>query len=268
MTDELVGACDTHVHFYDGRWPVAPTTVLTPPDAGLGEYQDVQDELGLDRVVVVQPTTYGLDNRCQLVAIARLGERARGVVVVDATTPNDELGRLEELGVRGARFHMLPGGAVPWDHLEAVAQRIGRLGWHVQLQLNGHELAGRRDQLLPLAPALVIDHVGRFMPPAAPDSAAFASLLGLVDAGARVKLSAPYESAPDPSQRFDAVSACVELLVAHSPDRMVWASNWPHPGQQDPPSTADLQSLIERWLPTPDLRRRILVDNPAQLYDF
>lgn len=268
MTDELAGACDTHVHFYDARWPAAPTTVLTPPDALLAEYRVVREQLGLDRVVVVQPTTYGLDNRCQLGAMAQLGDCARGVMVVDAATPDNELGRLTDLGVRAARFHMLPGGALPWEHLDAVAHRIRRHGWHVQLQLNGHELAGRRDQLLPLAPALVIDHVGRFMPPTAPDSAAFDSLLGLVDAGAHVKLSAPYESAPDPTHRFDAVSACVERLVAHAPDRVVWASNWPHPGQEDPPSTADLVSLIDRWLPTPELRRRILVENPARLYDF
>lgn len=268
MTDRLLDVCDTHVHFYDRRWPVAPGAVLTPPDASVADYRTVQDDLGLERVVVVQPTTYGLDNRCQLDAMVRLGDDARGVMVVDAATPDDELARLTDLGVRGARFHMLPGGAVPWDHLAVVARRVRPLGWHIQLQLDGHEFAGRRSSLLPLAPALVIDHVGRFMPPTDPDSAAFAALLELVDAGAQVKLSAPYESAPDPTHRYDAVSACVDRLVADAPDRLVWASNWPHPGQVDPPSTADLASLIERWLPTVELRRRILVDNPARLYDF
>jgi D-galactarolactone isomerase len=268
MTGELSGACDTHVHFYDARWPTAPTAVIAPPDASVADYRIVQRELGLQRVVVVQPTTYGLDNRCQLDAMARLGDGARGVMVVGADTSDRELERLGDLGVRGARFHMLPGGAVSWDDLDSVAPRVRRRGWHVQLQLDGHELASRRRQLLPLAPDLVVDHVGRFMPPARPDGAAFAALLELVGAGAHVKLSAPYESATDPTHRYETVSACVERLVAEAPDRLVWASNWPHPGQVNPPSTAELASLIDCWLPTPELRRRVLVENPARLYGF
>ncbi|NNE10822.1 MAG: amidohydrolase family protein, partial [Ilumatobacter sp.] len=75
------GACDTHIHVYDQRYPVSPEAVLRPPDATLADYATVQRELGLDRAVIVQPTTYGLDNRCQLEAVAALGDRARAVVV-------------------------------------------------------------------------------------------------------------------------------------------------------------------------------------------
>lgn len=268
MTDALRGACDTHIHVYDDAWSVAPTTVLRPPNATVAAYRRVQQHFGLERVVLVQPTTYGLDNGCQLAAMADLGDAARGVMVVDATTSLDELDRLTELGVRGARFHMLPGGAVGWDHLDAVAERIAPRGWHVQLQLDGHELAGRFEQLVGLAEHLVVDHVGRFMPPTLPDSDAFAALVALVDAGAHVKLSAPYESAKDATHRYDQVSECVHALVSRAPDRMLWASNWPHPGQDDPPTLEHLSELLERWLPTEALRRQVLVDNPACLYDF
>lgn len=261
--------CDTHVHVYDGRYPAAAGAVLHPPDAGIDQYGSVQDALGLGRVVVVQPTTYGLDNRCQLQAVEALGDDARAVVVVDASgaTPGN-LGRLTEQGARGARFHMLPGGALGWEHLEPVADAIAPFGWHVQLQLNGHELAARREQLLALPCGLVIDHVGRFMPPVEPASDAFAALLALVDAGAHVKLSAPYESAVDPSHEYRAVGVCIDALVAHAPDRMLWATNWPHPGQTDPPTVDDLARLRDRWLPTEALRRTVLVENPAALYGF
>lgn len=262
--------CDTHMHVYDGRYPVAPEAVLRPPDATVDDYRAIQRDLDLERVVVVQPTTYGLDNRCQLDAAARLGSgRARAIVVLDAAgaTPS-AIRELDEQGARGVRFHMLPGGAVGWDQLEPVARAVAPFGWHVQLQLDGHELAARREQLLALPCGLVIDHVGRFMPPVEPDSADFAALLDLVDGGTHVKLSAPYESAPDPTHAYDAVSACVATLVERAPDRMLWASNWPHPGQSDPPSTDDLRHLRDRWLPTEGLRRQVLVDNPAALYQF
>ncbi len=135
------GACDSHVHVYDQRYPISPSAVLTPPDASLVEYRTVQAALGVDRVVFVQPTTYGLENRCQLEAAAEFGDAARAVVVVDDATTENELTWLTSRGGRGARFHMLPGGAVPWEIMHTVAELIAGHGWHIQLQLNGRELA-------------------------------------------------------------------------------------------------------------------------------
>jgi predicted TIM-barrel fold metal-dependent hydrolase len=101
------------MHFYHPKFPTAPDK--TPPaDAWVENYQEVQKALGLQRVVAIQPTAYGRDNSCQLAAMAAFGDNARGVMVVDETTPEAELERMTKLGARGARFHMLPGGAVPW----------------------------------------------------------------------------------------------------------------------------------------------------------
>ncbi len=261
-------ACDTHMHVYDGGYPSAPGATIHPPDAGLSDYAEVQAAIGTERVVVVQPTTYGLDNTLHLAAMAELGDRARGVMVIDGSVDDGELRRLTDLGVRGARFHLLPGGAVGRDQLEPVAARIAPYGWHIQLQLDGHELIDELDRLRRLPCPLVIDHVGRFMPATRPDTPAFAALLALVDDGAHVKLSAPYESSPDPSHRYETVTACVDELVGRAPDRLLWASNWPHPGQADPPTTDDLVRLRQRWLPTDELRRRVLIDNPTAVYDF
>jgi len=259
------GACDTHLHIYDASYPAAPTAVLRPPDAGVDDYRAVQAELGLERLVIVQPTTYGMDNRCQLAAMAELDDTTRGVMVVDGRTDPTELARMTDLGVRGARFFMLDGGAVGWDALEPTAELIAPFGWHVQLQMNGRDLAGRLGRLLRLPVDLVVDHVGRFMPPGGVEHPGFEALLALLEAGrAWVKLSAPYESSAD----LDDVLPLVDELVARHPDRLLWATNWPHPGQVAPPSPEMLAALCHRWLPDPDLRRRVLVDNPTARYDF
>ncbi len=263
------GSCDTHVHVYDSRYPVAPSALLRPPDAPVTDYRRFQKSLGLDRVVVVQPTTYGLDNRCQLDAVAEFGDAARAVVVVDADTTADELRRLADLGARGARFHMLAGGAVGWDDLAIVASRIADLGWHIQLQLDGRELPHRLAALLALPTPLVIDHVGRFMPPVAPGHPAFVALFTLLETGRTwVKLSAPYESTLDGAPTFPTVTTLATALVHAHPDRMLWASNWPHPGQREPITDDDLLRLTLDWLPDPTVRRRVLVANPAEVYGF
>ena len=263
------GACDTHMHIYDSHYPPAASSLLRPPDATVDLYRRVQSALGLQRVVVIQPSTYGLDNSCTLDAVAEFGADARAGVVVDDHVSDAELQDLTRRGARGARFHMLPGGAVPWEIMPAVANRVAGFGWHIQLQLNGHELIDRFDALVALPTPLVIDHVGRYMPPVGPDDARFGVLLRLLDTGrCWVKLSAPYESAPDSTHEYAAVSRLVHALVEHAPERMVWATNWPHPGQVDPPSISDLSRLAFEWMPDESDRRRILADNPAELYAF
>lgn len=263
------GACDTHMHVYDGRYPASPTATLFPPDATVDDYRSVQAELGLQRVVVVQPSTYGLDNTCQIDAAAGFGDDARLVVVIDDTVTGGELERYTGLGARGARFHMLPGGAVGWDAMAPVAARIAPLGWHIQLQMDGNLLPDRLDRLLALPCPLVVDHVGRFMPPPPPDSAAFDALLTLVDTGrCWVKLSAPYESTRDGRPGYPAVTELARVLVDRYPHRMLWATNWPHPGQPDPLSLDEIRALTLDWLPTDELRRQVMVDNPGILYGF
>ena len=66
------GACDTHIHVYDSKYPLAPTATGKPADASAEDYRAVMHRLGLARAVVVQPSAYGTDNRCTLAAIPRL----------------------------------------------------------------------------------------------------------------------------------------------------------------------------------------------------
>ena len=265
------GACDTHMHIYDRRYPTAPTALLTPPDAGVAVYREMCRRLGIERTVVVQPTTYGRDNRCTLDAIAALGANARGIAVVDEGVTDVELDRLTRAGIRGVRFHMLPGGALPWESLEAVAARVQSSGWHVQLQLDGREFPERAALIRRLPGTLVIDHTGKFLEPVAPEDPAFKVLLGLVDTGRTyVKLSAPYEVSKVGPPFYSDVGELAKALARAAPERMLWASNWPHPSApaNRKPDDAQLLDVLLDWVPEEATRRKILVDNPARLYGF
>lgn len=266
------GSCDCHMHVYDTEdvYPVAPTAEFLPPPARVPDYRALQARLGLERVVVVQPSSYGADNRCTMDAVAALGpDVARAVVVVQPDAPDEELERLTAAGARGIRYHMLRAGVLPWDSLEAMAARVHGFGWHVQLQLDGRDLPEREAMLTRLPCTLVIDHVGKFLEPVTPDHAAFRCLLRLVDGGrVWVKLSAPYETSREGPPGYGDVGRLARALVEAAPERMLWASNWPHPGRPERLDEADLLDLLLEWAPEEDDRRRILVDNPAALYGF
>ena len=194
------------------------------------DYLKVRARLGITRTVVVQPSTYGKDNSCTLAAIAALGDSARGIAVVDPDRHRRRADRLTKAGIRGIRFHMLPGGALPWDILETMAARVGNFGWHVQLQLDGRTLPDREPLLKKLTGTLVVDHVGKFLEPVPIEHPGFKVLMRLLDNGRTwVKLSAPYEwsKAGPPTTPM---SGNWPIAVADAaPDRMLWATNWPHP---------------------------------------
>ena len=272
MTRMPRGTCDCHMHFYGSPedYLVAPTSPFPPPFAPVSSYREVMESLGIDRVIVVQPSAYGKDNRCTLDAMAELGPCARGIAVVDPDTSDAELRSLTSAGIRGVRFHMLPGGVLPWEILEDMAARVHEFGWHVQLQLDGRELPQYENMLHRLPGTLVIDHIGKFLEPVSTDHSGFQSLLRLVDSGrVWVKLSAPYETSKVGPPGYSDVGVLAKALVAAAPERLVWASNWPHPSVLDnPPDEVVLRDALLDWMGDDETRHRILVDNPSALYGF
>lgn len=262
-------ACDCHVHVYEPDYPLARTATFQPPHAPASAYREMQRALGFGRVVVVQPTGYGFDNRCTLAAIAELGAGARGVAVIRPETSEAELQRLHAAGIRGVRYMMLPGGVLPWDSLEETAGRVALLGWNINLQLDGRTLPEYEQRLRKLPGRLVIDHVAKFLGPVTVDDEAFASLRRLLDAGqCWIKLSAPYESSRSGPPHYADVAALVRELASAYPDRGLWASNWPHPNVMPRPSDAELLEWARRLMGDEATQRRILVDNPAEVYGF
>lgn len=262
------GACDCHAHIYEDKYPLAPTASFKPPHAPVSDYRDVQRALGVERVIVVQPTGYGFDNTCTEDALKQLGESARGICVVPSDVSDSELQRLHAAGFRGVRYMML-GGLLPWDSLPTMAARIAPLGWNINLQLDGRNLPQHAAMINNLPCKLVIDHTGKFLEPVGVDSDAFATLLKLLDGGRTwIKLSAPYETSRTGAPHYEDVSTLARALAKAHPDRCLWASNWPHPNQNPLPSNAAMLNLLLEWTANSEALRKILVDNPAALYGF
>ena len=263
------GACDCHIHVFEDRWPLAPTATFKPPHAPAAAYRQVQQALGLARVIVVQPTGYGVDNRCTLDALVQLGSGARGIAVVPPDVASAELERLHAAGMRGVRYMMLAGGVLPWGSLEAMAARIAPLGWNVNLQLDGRDLPLHEAMLSRLPCRLVIDHIGKFLGPVQLEGDAFAALCRLLDSGrCWVKLSAPYESSRSGPPDYADVAPLVRSLAERYPQRCLWASNWPHPNIRPTPDNAALRDWALCCIEGEATRRLILADNPAALYGF
>jgi len=267
------GACDCHMHIYGDPavYPSAPNSPFAPVEGGTIEgYLALQRLLGLTRAVVVQPSAYGIDNRCTMAAVARMGTEARAVVVVEETADDAELERLTRDGARGLRFFMLPGGVLGWDRLAPLAARVAPFGWHIQLQMDSRFLQDREAELMRLPCPVVIDHNGKFLEPVTTDHPGFAALCRLIDSGkAWVKTSGVYETSRSGAPEYADVSVLARTLIARYPERCVWATNWPHPSKPgNPPDDSHLVDLFAKWCGSQERMHQILVDNPGGLYDF
>lgn len=262
-------ACDCHMHIYDAKYPTDPKATLKPADALVADYKLLQKRIGTSRNVVVTPSTYGTDNRVTLDAIAQIGPTARGVAVVDATVTDAELKRLNGLGIRGIRFNLVQAGATTAEMIEPLSRRVNDLGWHIQIHMKGEQIAGIEDLLLRVPSPIVFDHLGRLAQPNALDNPGFKTISKLIDKGRTwVKLSGAYQDTKVGPPAYSDTVAVARAYIKAAPERMVWASDWPHPTEKDKPDDAVLFDLLTEWAPEEAMRTRILVQNPATLYGF
>ncbi|MBP0494872.1 amidohydrolase family protein [Pararoseomonas indoligenes] len=259
------GACDSHLHVLDARFPgAALTSGMT-----LADYRLLQHRLGTSRAVLVQAKHHGTDPAALLDALAQLGPDGRGIAVLPPDTPEAEFRRLDTGGVRGLRLSLWNPADAPlaMADIPALAARVAPLGWHLQLHLMADQIAAAAGMLADLPCPLVFDHMARLPPDAGPDHPAFAVVARLLQAGrAWVKLSGAYLNTRAGPPYSDA-GRIAHAFVAEAPERLVWGSDWPHVTKVHKPDDAELLDLLAEWA-GPRLADRILADNPATLYGF
>ena len=268
----LAGATDCHLHIFGtpDRYPFTPERFYTPPEASLSDYDALSSSLGLDRMVIVQPSVYGMDNRCTLDMCVKAGKaRARAIVVVDDSVSDAQLKEMSDIGARGIRINALTPAGIPIEKIQVLADRIAPLGWHLQFWISGAQVVELADVIRKLPVPAVFDHMGQFGLEGGLNNPQLKALLGLLkEDHCWVKLCGYRLSKDGPP--YGDVRKQAEALIAAAPDRCVWGTDWPHPHMQEKPYPDDklLLDLVGEWAGDETQRKRILVDNPARLYGF
>ncbi len=267
------GAVDAHCHVFGpgDRFPFAPERKYTPCDAGKEQLWALRDFLGFDRNVIVQATCHGADNRALVDALEDAADRARGVATVKAGVSDAELHALHAAGVRGARFNFVKRlvDVLPFDALAQIAQRIAPLGWHIVIYFEAAELDGLYDFFTSLPTPVVVDHMGRPDVTKPPDGPEFGRFVQLLDENPNFwsKVSCPERLSHSGPPGYDDVVPFARRIVESFPDRVLWGTDWPHPNMKSHmPDDGKLVDYIPRIAVTPELQKKLLVDNPARLY--
>ena len=278
-------ACDCHVHVFGDakKYPFFAGRSYTPETASPDELRRLLSALRLQRVVIVQPSVYGTDNSCTLDGMRELGNRARGVAVIDDKTTDAQLDAMGKAGIRGIRLNLATSGindpAVARQRFENAVARVRNRGWHIQINTQLPVIDALSQQLLASPVPIVIDHFGGAVAARGLDQPGFGALLILVKSGnAYVKISGSADSVSTQGDLAD-VAPFARALVAANPQRILWGTNWPHPGSapvagRKPTDLAlhvqtddgNVLNLLPVWVPDAATRRLILTENPDRLY--
>jgi predicted TIM-barrel fold metal-dependent hydrolase len=281
------GACDCHTHIFGdhGKFAFIPGRTYTPAPALPEELAGLHKALRIRRVVIVTPSVYGTDNAATLYGIKARGGDARGVAVIDDKTMESELDVMGRGGVMGIRINLATGGigdpSVGRERFKGAVARVKGRKWHIQMFTNLATISAIKELVMDSPVPVVFDHFGGAKAELGVQQPGFSDLVELVKSGrAYVKISGAYRASKLEPDYADVVPLARTLIAANA-ERVLWGTDWPHPNTTTPPGwkPADVTSrlpiddghLLNQlavWAPDSAIRRKILADNPARLYQF
>jgi 2-pyrone-4,6-dicarboxylate lactonase len=270
------GAIDTHVHVFAPPYKLSPHRGYNPPPSTLADLKHLHATLRLDRVVFTQPSVYGVDNSAILDGMAALNaesaNRARAVAAITMDIRDDELEALDVRGVRGVRLNTDNKGGMPIATAEIpdLAARIAPLRWHIEFLFPGKDIIALMPTLAAVKVPISIAHFAYQPATAGVSAPGFKALIELMRRGNTwMKISGANRVSATDLPPYDDVKPMAEALIEAAPDRIMWGTDWPHPNKYlVNPNDGDLVDAFGDWVTDEEMRRRIMVDNPAGFYRF
>jgi predicted TIM-barrel fold metal-dependent hydrolase len=270
------GSIDTHVHVFEGRYPLSPGRGYNPPDSTLADLKHLHATLGIDRVVFTQPSIYGVDNSAILDGMAALNaetpNRARAVVAFGLEITDDELAKLDARGVRGVRLNTDNKGGMPLEmnQIPELVARIVPFNWHIEFLFPGKDIVELMPVLTSVKAPISIGHFAYQPATAGVSAPGFQALLELMRRGNTwMKISGANRVSETDLPPYDDVKPLAHALIEAAPERIMWGTDWPHPNKYVAnPNDGDLVDAFGDWVTDEAMRRKIMVDTPAKFYRF
>lgn len=272
----LPGAIDAQFHVLGpaDRYPVRPGAAYEMPTATWEAARRMHKALGFERGIVVQTTTYGADHSVVLDGLAALGPGYKGcanALVFDAAD-DAYLQKLHDAGVRGARFSFRQalGAVLSREAFDRAVGKMRELGWYMKIQPEQNGIAESAHWFEHLDLPILIDHMGRANAELGPDrDPSIAKLREWLPRGNFWVMLSLGEKVSAAGAPYDDAVPLARALIDVAPERCVWASDWPHPvSKKAPPNDADLLELLYRYVRNESELRKILVDNPCELFGY
>jgi len=277
------GAVDAHCHVFGpgAEFPFAAERKYTPCDASRRQLFALRDHLGFARNIIVQATCHGADNRAMVDALEQFRwQGARHCDGSGETSAMPSSRRCMTRAVRGVRFNFVKRLVDFTPKNETDGDRRP----HRQARLACRDLfrtsrpAGAVGTSLPALPTIiVVDHMGRPDVSKSIDGPEFELFVKFMGQHANVwsKVSCPERlSVSGPAARNGEQNPYCDgdpVRPAHRRDVFPIACSGAPTGRIPIsgitcPTTACWLTSSRHIAATPELQRKLLVDNPMRLY--
>jgi len=227
--------------------------------------------ISVERCVIVHPPGHGTDLAVTIDAMDSGDREYRAVALVEPSISDERLEELNDHGFRGLRYSpTLDGCALDKPAVLEMAGRIAPLGWHLLLHFKDNAIIDYADLLEALPIPSILDHFGSVDPATGrTDQDSFRVIADHITKGSGWIKTSAIEKISRLAYPFDDAVEIAAAFVAMAPDRVIWGTDWPHPGVgAQATNDGDLLDLVPLYAPDAETQRKILVDNPARLYGF
>ncbi|MGF7160865.1 L-fuconolactonase [Rhodoligotrophos appendicifer] len=229
---------DAHAHVWsddEETYPFAPLLAHVPPPQRPAPVETLigeMDAAGVDKVILVQPSVYGYDNRYLMGCLARWPDRFIGHCLVDPRSPTPQADLLQwcrPAGCSGLRLNTIRQGDLSWL-AEADRRPLFQALMELRLPVSFHmdiEQAPVVAQLATRHPtvAFIVDYLGADIH-VRHDAAAYLDVLASCP-NVNFKLLCTAEDARTPYPFPDIVPFYQAVLARFGAERTMFGSDYP-----------------------------------------
>lgn len=280
---------DAHVHvFAPEKYSYADQRSYTPGDASPKKLATHLDRIGAEKVVIVQPSPYGSDNRATLEAVETLGQdTARAIAVVDPGQQDPELVKnLWNAGVRGLRANLKTSGATAIDiartQLGHLNDQMSGTDMMMQIFLPADVIISLKDTIANMGRPTILDHCAGLKLGTENFDETFEQLLEVLSLPNVILKTSGQCRVVDYSDNYDALDAFAPTMLEAAKGRAIWGSDWPHTGKSSERATRPLSevepfmniddqmslSYLRKWASTEAEYRDITSNTALSLFGF
>ena len=222
---------DSHMHIIDYRFPLIANNGYLPPEFKCDTYLEKLSAYQLCGGVVVSGSFQAFDQHYLISALQQLGSAFVGVTQLPISVSDEEIQRLNGLGIKAIRFNLKRGGSAEVEHLSSMAARVHEIAnWHVELYVDAKDIQELSSTLATL-PSVSVDHLGL-------SEGGLHSLISLAEKGVKVKASG--FSRAD----FD-ISKTLKAFYSANPNCLMFGSDLPSTRAPQPYSDNDFILVAE-----------------------
>ncbi|MBM7608936.1 putative TIM-barrel fold metal-dependent hydrolase [Lysinibacillus composti] len=154
---------DAHFHIIDPKFPLVENQGFVPDYYTVNHYLKELKEMSIEVTggAIVSGSFQGYHQDYFAEAISQLGKNFVGITQLPFDTTDEEIFKLNDVGIKGIRFNLYRGLSASPKEIKELSEKVNKLcNWKTELYLNLQTIDSELEKLIFTLPKVSIDHLG------------------------------------------------------------------------------------------------------------